>query len=113
MDQMYWPVTSLYPSTETYQEDISYKFYFVYFIDTDNQIIMFPNHQDIGRKNRPHLLTTQRTIIIQISIYNKLKIERKIMIKYHLKLNSFHRNLTLIKSHFDPINANIICTNIL
>ena len=64
MDQMHWPVTSLYPSTETYQEDISYKFYFVYFIDTDNQIIMFPNHQDIGRKNRLHLLTTQRTIII-------------------------------------------------
>ena len=57
-------MTSLHPSTETYQEDISYKFYFVYFIDTDNQIIMFPNRQGIGRKNRSHLLTTQRTIMI-------------------------------------------------
>ena len=64
MDQMHWSMTSLYPSTKTYQDDISYKFYFVYFIDTDNQIIMFPSRQGIGRKNRPHLLTTQRTIII-------------------------------------------------
>ena len=36
MDQMHWPVTSLHPSTETYQEDISYKFHIVYFINTDN-----------------------------------------------------------------------------
>ena len=36
MDQMHWPVTSLHPSTETYQEDISYKFHIVYFINTGN-----------------------------------------------------------------------------
>ena len=36
MDQMHWPVTSLHPSIETYQEDISYKFHIVYFINTSN-----------------------------------------------------------------------------
>ena len=48
MDQLHWPVTLYHPSTETYQKDISYKFHIVYFINTDNQIITFPNYQDIG-----------------------------------------------------------------
>ena len=33
--------------------------------------------------------------------------------QYCLRFISFNRNLTLNKSHFDPINASIICTNIL
>ena len=48
MDQLHWPVTLYHPSTETYQKDISYKFHIVYFINTSNQIITFPNYQDIG-----------------------------------------------------------------
>ena len=47
MDQLHWPVTLYHPSTETYQNDISYKFPIVYFINTGNQIITFPNYQDI------------------------------------------------------------------
>ena len=48
MDQLNWPVTLYHPSTETYQKDISYKFHIVYFMNTDNQIITFPNYQAIG-----------------------------------------------------------------
>ena len=48
MDQLHCPVTLYHPSTETYQKDISYKFPIVYFINTGNQIITFPNYQDIG-----------------------------------------------------------------
>ena len=47
MDQLHWPVTLYNPSTETYQKDISYKFHIIYFINTDNQIITFPNYQGI------------------------------------------------------------------
>ena len=48
MDQLHWPVTLYHPSTERYQNDISYKFHIVYFINTGNQIITFPNYQGIG-----------------------------------------------------------------
>ena len=48
MDQLHWPVTLYYLITETYQKDISYKFYFVYFIDIGNQIITFRNYQGIS-----------------------------------------------------------------
>ena len=48
IDQLHWPVTLYHPSTETYQKDISYKFHIVYFINIGNQIITFPNYQDIG-----------------------------------------------------------------
>ena len=48
MDQLQWPVILYHPSTETYQKNISYKFHIVYFINTDNQIIIFPNYQGIG-----------------------------------------------------------------
>ena len=48
LDQLHWPVTLYYPSTETYQKDISYKFHIVYFINIDNQIIKFSNYQVIG-----------------------------------------------------------------
>ena len=48
MDQLHWLMTLYHQSTETYQKDISYKFHIVYFINTDNQIITFPNYQDIG-----------------------------------------------------------------
>ena len=48
MDQLHWSVTLYHPSTETYQKDISYKFHIIYFINTDNQIITFPNYQKIG-----------------------------------------------------------------
>ena len=47
MDQLHWPVTLYHPSTETYQNDISYKFHIIYFINIGNQIITFPNYQDI------------------------------------------------------------------
>ena len=47
MDQLHWPVTLHHPSIETYQKDISYKFHIIYFINTGNQIITFPNYQDI------------------------------------------------------------------
>ena len=47
LDQLHWPVTLYHPSTETYQNDISYKFHIVYLINTDNQIIIFPYYQDI------------------------------------------------------------------
>ena len=47
MDQLHWLVTLYHPSIETYQKDISYKFHIVYFINTGNQIITFPNYQDI------------------------------------------------------------------
>ena len=47
MNQLYWSVTLYHPSIEKYQKDILYKFHIVYFINTDNQIITFPNYQDI------------------------------------------------------------------
>ena len=48
MDQLHWPVIVYHPSTETNQKDISYKFHIDYFINTGNQIIIFPNYQGIG-----------------------------------------------------------------
>ena len=48
MDQLHWPVTLYYPSTETYQKDISEKFHIVYFINIGNQIITFLNYQGIS-----------------------------------------------------------------
>ena len=48
INQLHWPVTLYYLSTETYQKDISYKFHIVYFINTGNQKITFSNYQGIG-----------------------------------------------------------------
>ena len=47
MDQLHWSMTLYHSSTETYQKDISYKFPIIYFINTNNQIIIFSNYQDI------------------------------------------------------------------
>ena len=48
MDQLHCLVTLYHLSTETYQNDILYKFHIVYFINIDNQIIKFSNYQVIG-----------------------------------------------------------------
>ena len=52
-------------------------------------------------------------ITIQLPIYNKLGIKSNNTTSVIGDLISFYRNLTLIKSPFDPINVNIIHTNIL
>ena len=88
-------MTLYHPNTEPYQNDISYKFHIVYFINTSNQIIIFPNYQGIGFiLFKPHLLIIQKMITIQLPIHNKFRIKSNNTTNVVRDWIPFYRNLT-------------------